>query len=76
MMPVMKDNALTVQQIVARCGGATVIAARSDVGAWAVYKWYKNGIPKEHWPLVMDLSGLTLQELFQADRLARDSVSA
>ncbi len=67
----MKDNALTVQQIVARCGGAPSISARSDVSSWAVYKWYRNGIPNEHWDLLMEMSGVTAAEIHQANRMAR-----
>src|SRR5574342_63324 len=58
--------AMNVQQIIHACGGATKVAdasrrTGSPVTFEAVFKWYRNGIPEAHWPLVIGLSGLTVQ---------------
>lgn len=73
MLELMINRPLTVQSIVALCGGARRIAAQSHprVGTWAVYKWYGKGIPDEHWDRVMQLSGVTVEDLYQANRMAR-----
>lgn len=74
----MSDHGLTVQQIVARCGGAQAIAARSTIGKWAVYKWPKIGIPDEHWDLIMEMAGVTVDDIYRANRTAkhREQVAA
>lgn len=68
----MKDTDITVQSIVARCGGATALAGRLPVSAWAIYKWCSKGhIPFEYWDEVMTASGATLEEMYHANRLAK-----
>lgn len=72
----MTDSNLTVQNIVARCGGVRSIAERSTVSAWAIYKWYRKGIPEEHWDLVMSLAGVSVQQIYQANKTARYRLGA
>jgi hypothetical protein len=67
----MTDRQLTVQNIVARCGGAAFLATQVSLSAWAVYKWYRDGIPNRHWPTIIELSGVSAAELYHADRLAK-----
>lgn len=67
----MTEAQITVRDILARCGGASQVASRASVSIWAVYKWYRNGVPQEHWDTVMDLSGASPQEIYHANRLAK-----
>lgn len=66
---------MNVQQIIHTCGGATKVAEATQQTAnpvtfEAVFKWYRNGIPETHWPLVISLGGLTVQEVYDANRAA------
>jgi len=66
---------MTVQRIIQDCGGATKVADASQKTAnpvtfEAVFKWYRNGIPEVHWPLVIEMSGLTVEQIYNANRLA------
>lgn len=36
----------------------------------AVFKWYRNGIPEDHWPLIIEISGKTVDQIYQANRIA------
>ena len=66
---------MTVQQIIHACGGAMKVASASrrtttPVTFAAVFKWYRNGIPETHWPLVIGLSGQSVEEIYNANRTA------
>jgi len=66
---------MTVREIVKDCGGAIAVAAASQRTACpvtdeAVFKWYRNGIPEDHWPMIMELSGRTVEQIYQANRIA------
>lgn len=61
-----------ITDIIRRCGGAKVVAREAErVSVDAVYKWTKIGIPDRHWPLVIRLSGVTADELVQANTIVR-----
>ena len=69
-----------IREIVRKAGGPREVAAalaESDcpVGEWAVFKWYRSGIPEEHWPVIITLSGSTVQEIFDANAAARKLAS-
>lgn len=66
---------MTVREIIKDCGGAICVADASQrtanpVTDEAVFKWYRNGIPEAHWPLVMEKSGRTVEQIYQANRIA------
>lgn len=59
----------TNRDIIKQAGGALAVAQASQstahpVKADAVWKWYSNGIPAEHWPLIIALTGVSLQTLY------------
>lgn len=72
----------TVSEIIEACGGPEKIEAASGphpknpakprLSHWAVRKWPSTGIPEWHWPLLMGLASLTLDELHQANQAARE----
>lgn len=66
---------LTVQEIVKRCGGPSALEELSagDLTRWAVYKWYKNGIPEDRWELVMRLSEVSVTDLYEANLALRQA---
>ena len=53
------------------CGGPEAIAPRAGRSIWAIYKWFGNGIPEKHWGLVMELSNVTIDEIYRANQAAR-----
>ena len=60
------------REIIKRAGGPEAVAdaTRSTshvVKVDAVWKWYRNGIPSEHWPLLIKMSGVSLQEIYDAN---------
>ncbi len=63
----------TIEDIIWAAGGAISIAAASDgeIAPDAVYKWRQNGIRDWHWELMMKLTAVTLQQLFDANRAAK-----
>lgn len=66
---------MTVREIIKDCGGAVAVAEASQRTACpvtneAVFKWYRNGIPEDHWPLIIELSGRTVEQVYQANRIA------
>lgn len=74
----------TLNEIIVDCGGPSQIerAAGQDprtkrprLSHWAVRKWPSNGIPERHWPLVQQLSGASVEELYGANRLAREAAA-
>jgi hypothetical protein len=66
---------MSIDKIIRACGGAKKVAegslkTDSPVTFEAVYKWYRNGIPDAHWPLVMELGDVTSKQIFDANRVA------
>lgn len=73
----------TIEQIISDAGGARAIEAAAPVSDGkpafktdAVYKWPTIGIPDRHWPILIKLAGATPDELFEANRLARQGAAA
>lgn len=68
----------TIDQIIADAGGAKAIQAACNDAfkADAVYKWPTIGVPDRHWPILITLAGATPDELFEANRLARQGAAA
>lgn len=70
---------MTVSEIIRNCGGATHIArasqeTRKPIKKGAVHRWRLTGIDEAHWPLLMRLlPGLTVQQIFDANRLVERS---
>lgn len=57
-------------------GGAEAVAlasAASDhpVGVDAVYKWFHNGIPDDHWPLIMSRAGVSVDDIYRANQAVK-----
>jgi hypothetical protein len=73
----------TLPEIIEACGGPERIEAAAGphpvrkgkprLSHWAVRKWPQTGIPERHWPLVQQLSGATVDELYGANRLVREA---
>jgi hypothetical protein len=73
----MSSHPLTVQEIVRRCGGPSALEEFSpgDLTHWAVYKWYKNGIPEDRWELVMRRSGVSVTDIYKANLTLRHAAA-
>lgn len=67
------ETELTISKIIKASGGAAVIADASGgaIKKDAVYKWPAIGIPDRHWPILINLAGVTAQELYLANVAAR-----
>lgn len=62
---------LSIADIIELCGGAGRVAeaiGRPDQSF--VLKWRRSGIPDRHWPVVMRLGGVTLEQVFEANSAA------
>ncbi len=58
---------LTVEDIIARLGGADAAARRCGIGTEAVRKWRQaRAIPPKHWAAILQATGLTLPDLAAA----------
>lgn len=71
---------LTCREIVRLAGGPAKIgeaASKRDAEIdaqkmeWAAQKWRQNGIPDTHWDLMIELAGVTVDQLYQANKLVR-----
>lgn len=64
-----------VAEIIKDAGGPRAIheASNGSVKKDAVYKWQHIGVPDRHWPILIELAGATPEELFEANRMARDA---
>lgn len=67
----------TISDIIRSAGGARGIEAATEgrIKSDAVYKWPGIGIPDRHWPTLIDLAGTTPDELFEANKAARETVA-
>lgn len=55
---------MTVDDIIARLGGADAAARLLGVGTEAVRKWRQSGlVPARHWPAIIAATGLALEDL-------------
>lgn len=71
---------LTISEIFERAGGVRAVSEASKcstfpVGENAVHKWRYGGIPERHWEWLMPLAGVTVEELYQANRLTLRDVA-
>ena len=68
----------TVAEIIKDAGGPRAIheASGGSITKDAVYKWPQIGISDRHWAILIDLAGASPGELFEANRMARDTASA
>jgi len=63
----------TIQDIITACGGARAISEASQgtlkpIKTDAVYKWRLLGIHHDHWEMLIDLGGLKIEEIYEANR--------
>jgi hypothetical protein len=67
----------TVRKIIEDAGGPAIVAyavaevGGKEIGIDAVYKWQHNGIPDRYWSAIIPLAGVTADEIFAANELAR-----
>src|SRR5579875_2411816 len=55
---------ITVDEIIARLGGADAAAAKLGIGTEAIRKWRQShAIPARHWPALIGATGLALGDL-------------
>lgn len=68
----------TISEIIKAAGGARAIevATEGKIKSDAVYKWPGIGVPDRHWPVLIEMAGATPDELFEANRAAREGASA
>lgn len=69
---------MIVRSLIKNCGGPAKVAEATQETAYpvtveAVFKWYRNGIPEDHWPVVMALGGCTLEQIYNANRVAEQA---
>lgn len=71
------DATPSIKAIIEQAGGPSAVAAAIDqISEAAVYKWPKIGIPDRHWPKLIELSGVTVEQLYAANRAARAAAPA
>lgn len=64
---------MTIPDLIKQAGGPKAIALASRktkhrVTFYAVQKWAHRGIPDEHWDLIMELAGVSLETVYRANR--------
>jgi hypothetical protein len=69
----MATPTLDIRDLIEMAGGARAVAKASkatdcSVGFDAVYKWQHNGIPDDHWPLMMKLTDIPLDVIYAANQ--------
>lgn len=74
----------SIRDIIEGAGGEQAIADRIGKTKWAVKKWPDIGIQDRYWDALIELTGtddkgapkLTIAELHEANRVARDTQAA
>jgi hypothetical protein len=66
----------TISEIIKDSGSARGIseASNGEITKDAVWKWSTIGVPDRHWPLLIQLSGATPEELYEANLVVRGTV--
>jgi hypothetical protein len=64
-----------ITAILKRCGGSEAIAGATGVTTEAVRKWPRNGIPEKHWADIQTLAEVSINELYEANKAARNRQS-
>jgi len=69
----MVRDMITVADIIGRCGGVSAIEERSfesqhAITHWAARKWLVNGIPRDHFELVMRIGGVSADDIIVANK--------
>lgn len=64
-----------VRQLIRDGGGYIAISLRCGLGPTAAKQWPRIGIPEKHWPVVMEVTGASAEELHVANRAARDAAA-
>lgn len=70
------DSTLEIRAIIKAAGGPEAISVASKrsvkpIGTEAVKKWTRIGIPEDHWPTVMSLTGKSVEEIYAANAALR-----
>ncbi|MEC9345520.1 MAG: hypothetical protein VYB54_04785 [Pseudomonadota bacterium] len=60
-----------IPDIIRAAGGAEAVAVEAGVTVHAVQKWARKGVPDWHWPTLMKLSGVSLEQMFGANQQIR-----
>jgi len=58
----------SIREIIKAAGGAASVGRRVGKSRNAVWAWQDNGIPDWHWPAIMTMTGVTPQQLFEANQ--------
>lgn len=61
----------TFSDLIKKVGSTTKLAAALDRTQYAVDRWRSQGIPPEHWAAIMDIYGVSLQELHDISEICR-----
>jgi hypothetical protein len=71
----MRKNRRSIAEIIEAAGGAekVALALGGAVSVGAVCKWFQNGIPDWHWPMIIPLAGTNADEMMAANMEARFS---
>lgn len=72
----MPDGAATVwgmdaTDIIARAGGVNPLARALKVWPGTVRAWIHAGIPDRRWEVIMDMTGATVEEMYEFNQHAR-----
>jgi hypothetical protein len=67
---------ITVDEIIARAGGAIELSYRLKISQFAIREWRFNGIPRRHWETLTHKAGVTVEEIWEASRCAAEATRA
>jgi hypothetical protein len=64
---------MSTRALIKLAGGAEAVSLASaetdhPVGVDAVYKWFHNGIPDDHWPLIISRAGVSVDDIYRANQ--------
>lgn len=72
------DDPNPISEIIKKAGGPDAIAEKSagKLTRWAVYKWAGNGVPDQHWPLLMEMANVSADDMLAANVSIRHAEAA
>ena len=71
----MTEAVTATQAIIRKAGGPRHLHKEHGIGGGegTIYNWYHDGIPKKYWEQIAELAGVSVIDVFNADKAVREA---
>lgn len=63
---------MNIKQLIKKCGGDIEVSYAFKIHPNAVGFWKKRGIPFQYWDKLMQMGGVKLQDIYNANKKTRE----